>query len=269
MQDNQKTLTEVISYMKSHWPSQVKEEWQVPISSYPSIAKKVISIWTKNATKTHEFVRIAGLSGSGKTTQLLPAVEAHFEKENKRPILVAARKFVEFHPFFNEIKTEYGEANLRKMTDEFSTIMMFLVLSELINSGYDIILDVTLLDPKMEAILVQLLTKNHYNSWLTMVAVSPEITEKFLGERSWRHTKATEQEFIRATSLALNFYQETFPDMRVILWNVWDTNPIYDGKIKTAIETWEKYNKIDKFEPKFTENDLRDAKIRYLTSDNF
>lgn len=269
MQDKQASLLAVINYMKSHWPSQVKPEWQVSAESYPAIAKKVAKAWAKSATKTHEFARIAGLSGSGKTTQLLPAVEAHFEKAEKRPILVAARKFVEFHPFFNEIKNEYGEANLRKMTDEFSSIMMFLVLFELINDGYDIILDVTLLDPKMEAILVQMLTESHYDAWLTMVAVSPEITEKFLGERSWRHTKETEQEFIRATSMALKFYQETAPDMHIILWNVWDIEPIYDGKIKSAFETWEKYNQINSFEPKFTENDLREAKIRYLASNNF
>ena len=260
------SLLEVVKYMESHWPSQVKPEWQVPIDAYPKIAENITKLWAKDATKTREFVRIAGLSGSGKTTQLLPAVESHFEKTAKRPILVAARKFVEFHPFFNEIKKEYGEANLRKMTDEFSTIMMFLALSELINGGYDIILDVTLLDPKMEAILIQMLVKNQYVTWLTMVAVSPTITEKFLGERSWRHTKATEQEFIRATSLALAFYQENLPDMRIVLWNVWDINPIYDGKIKTALETWNKYIKINDYETKFTENDLREAKIRYLAN---
>lgn len=261
----EENLQAVISYMKSHWPSDIKDEWQVKLEEYPEILKKVLAKWTVNASKTNELVRIAGQSGSGKTTQLLPAVEAYFKNSNKNPILVAARRFVEFHPNMEEIKNEYGEENLRKKTDEFSTIMMFLTLNSLTSQGYDIILDVTLLDPKIEAVLIGMLMKNNYNFWLTMVAVSPKITEQFLGARAWRHTKETEQEFIRATNLALNFYKQTAPDMRVVIWNVWDTTPIYDGKIENSLETYEKYVKIDDFEQKFTENDLREAKIRYLS----
>lgn len=261
----EENLQAVISYMKSHWPSDIKDEWQVKLEEYPEILKKVLEKWTVNTSKTNELVRIAGQSGSGKTTQLLPAVEAYFKNSNKSPILVAARRFVEFHPNMEEIKNEYGEENLRKKTDEFSTIMMFLTLNSLTSQGYDIILDVTLLDPKIEAVLIGMLMKNNYNFWLTMVAVSPKITEQFLGARAWRHTKETEQEFIRATNLALNFYKQTAPNMRVVIWDVWDTTPIYDGKIENSLETYEKYVKIDDFEQKFTENDLREAKIRYLS----
>ena len=260
-----KNLEAVIGYMKAHWPSDIKPEWQVKFEEYPEILKKVLAKWTINASKTNELVRIAGQSGSGKTTQLLPAVESYFKNNEKQPILVAARRFVEFHPYIEEIKAEYGEENLRKKTDEFSTIMMFLTLNSLIAQGYDIILDVTLLDPKIEAALTEMLTKNNYNFWLTMIAVSQKITEKFLGSRAWRHTKETEQEFIRATNLALNFYKQTAPNMRVVIWNVWDTTPIYDGKIENSLETYEQYVKIDDFEQKFTENDLREAKIRYLS----
>ena len=119
----EENLQAVISYMKSHWPSDIKDEWQVKLEEYPEILKKVLAKWTVNASKTNELVRIAGQSGSGKTTQLLPAVEAYFKNSNKSPILVAARRFVEFHPNMEEIKNEYGEENLRKKTDEFSTMM--------------------------------------------------------------------------------------------------------------------------------------------------
>lgn len=261
-------LQAVVAYMKLHWPSQVKKEWQVPIEAYPAIVKKVVTLWGKNASKGRELVRLAGLSGSGKTTQLLPAIEAYFKNNQKQPILVAARRFVEFHPYYQEILNEYGEANLRKMTDEFATIMLFLTIFELLNQGYDVILDVTLLDPQMEAVLIQLITKNNYKTWLTMVAVSPQITERFLGERAWRHTKETEQEFIRATNLALNFYIDSLPNMRIVLWDVWDAKPIYDGEIKNSLETWQKYSQVTNFTSTLTENDLREAKIRYLAPSN-
>lgn len=254
----------VIDYMQAHWPSQVKPEWQVKIEEYPAIVKSVILAWSQNATKNHELVRIAGLSGSGKTTQLLPAVESYFRNQNRQPVLIAARRFVEFHPHFQEILNEYGEANLRKMTDEFSTIMLFLTLSALTDMGCDIILDVTLLDPAIEKTLTEMMRKNQYKTWLTMIAVSPAITEKFLGERAWRHTRETELEFIRATSLALDFYASTMPGMRIILWNVWDAQPIYDDAIANAIPTWQKFSSIEEFPTELTEDDLREAKIRYL-----
>ena len=79
--------------------------------------------------------------------------EAYSKKHNFEPILLAARRFVEYHPHYQEIKDYYGEENLRKLTDEFSTIMLFLTISELTKGGYDIVLDVTLLDSEMEAIL--------------------------------------------------------------------------------------------------------------------
>ena len=218
----------------------------------------------KDATISHQFIRIAGISGSGKTTQILPAVEAYSKKHQYRPVLVAARRFVEYHPHYQEIKTYYGEANLRKYTDEFSTIMLFLVLSALIKGGYDIVLDVTLLDPAMESILVDMLEKAQYHTLLLMIAVSPTVTEHFLSDRAWRHTKATEQEFIRATSDALAFYSSRTPDSRIILWSVYDLAPIYDGPIQGVAPVFADYSSRTTL-PAPDDDARRAAKISYLT----
>ena len=59
--------------MQSHWPSQVKSEWQVKLEEYPAILEKIIKDFTPEKTKKHQLIRIAGLSGSGKTSQILPA----------------------------------------------------------------------------------------------------------------------------------------------------------------------------------------------------
>lgn len=256
-------LAKVIEYMKSHWPSPVKEEWQVKIEDYPKILPKVVQDFTKEKTKNKNLIRIAGLSGSGKTSQILPAVERYCEVQKLSPVLVAARKFVDYHPFKTEIKNEYGEENLRKNTDEFSTIMMFLTLDVLIKEGYDIILDVTLLDPAIEQILVKMLNENNYRSLLLMIATSPTVTEHFLKDRSWRHSKATEEEFIRATKKALEFYVKNMPNLRIILWSVYDLDPIYDGEIKNALEIFNEYS--DKTDlPKNDDDERREAKIRYM-----
>ena len=249
MSESNPELAKIVSYMKSHWPSRVKSEWQVDLSEYPKIAQRVLADFTAGKTTNHHLFRIAGLSGSGKTTQILPAVEAYCQKNNLDPVLVAARRFVEYH--------------LRQNTDEFATIMLFLVLSKLIELGYDIILDVTLLDPQMEAILLHLLNVNHYQAILLMIAVSPKVTEHFLGSRAWRHTKATEQEFIRATSEALKFYASNAPELHIIIWSVYDKDPIYDGPVKDCLEIFTDYSNREDL-PAPDDDVRRIAKINYL-----
>lgn len=265
MPESHRELEQIIKYMKSHWPSKVKPEWQVGLAEYPAILQQAVADLTLAATQNRRLIRIAGVSGSGKTTQILPAVEAYCDKNGFEPILMAARRFVEYHPHYQEIKEFYGEENLRKNTDEFATIMLFFTLSELIKGGYDIVLDVTLLDPEMEAILLKLLKTGNYEMLILMIAVSPTVTEHFLEGRAWRHTKATEQEFIRATSKALEFYATNFPDTHIILWSVYDKPPIYDGPIKGALDIFADYSSRETL-PKKDDDARRDAKIQYLTS---
>lgn len=267
MSQSNPELAQVVEYMKAHWPSQVKPEWQVQLSEYPAILEQVLRDFTKSATKERHLFRIAGLSGSGKTTQILPAVEAHCQQHNLKPILVAVRRFVEYYPHYQAIKDFYGDQNLRQMTDEFGTIMLFLTLSELIKSGYDIILDVTLLDPAMETILLKMLKAGNYTMLLLMIATSPTVTEHFLKGRAWRHTKATEQEFIRATSHALKFYADKAPDLRIILWSVYDQPPIYDGPISGSLDIFTDYSSRTTL-PKSDDALRRTAKISYLTTDS-
>ena len=266
MSEGNSDLDKIIKYMRAHWPSRVKSEWQVELADYPKILQKVLDDITPAATKNRNFIRIAGVSGSGKTTQILPAVEAYNKKNDFCPILMAARRFVKYHPHYEEIKDFYGEENLRKNTDEFCTIMLFFTLSELLKGGYDVVLDVTLLDPAMEGILLKMLEGGDYHALMLMIAVSPVVTEKYLSGRAWRHTKETELEFIRATSHALKFYAENAPEMRIVIWSVYDLNPVYDGPMKECLEVFEDYSSREEL-PAADDDARREAKIKYLTAD--
>ena len=264
MPESHRELEQIIKYMKAHWPSAVKPEWQVGLAEYPAILAKALEDFTLAATKNRHLIRIAGLSGSGKTTQILPAVEAYCKKNNFEPILMAARRFVEYHPHYQEIKEFYGDENVRKMTDEFSTIMLFLTLSELIKGGYDIVLDVTLLDPEMEAILLKMLKAGNYQFLLLMIAVSPTVTEQYLAGRAWRHSRETELEFIRATSHALDYYANNSPDTRIIIWSVYDEPPVYDGPVQGCLQIFNDYSSREDL-PKKDDDARRNAKIEYLS----
>lgn len=253
----------VVEYMQAHWPSQAKAEWQVALEEYPALVEKAVTKLSGGATQNAQMIRVAGLSGSGKTTQILPAVEAYCEKKKMKPILLAARIFVEFHPHFREIVDFYGEENLRKMTDEFTTIMLFLTLRKLTSEGYDIVLDVTLLDPKIEGILMKFLEAGKYSLIMLMVATSPTVTEHFLAGREWRHTKETEQEFIRATRLALEFYAEKAPETRIVIWSVYRREPEYDGAVRGCLKVFDELSERTEL-PKKDDDERREAKIQYL-----
>lgn len=264
-ESNSEELKQVIAYMQAHWPSKVKEDWQVKLEEYPAILNQIIKDFTPEKTKKRNLIRIAGLSGSGKTSQILPAVEKYCENVRLNPVLIAARRFVEYHPHKTEIEKEYGEENLRKNTDEFSTIMMFLTINALIRQGYDIILDVTLLAPEIEGILLNMVKENSYSSMLLMIATSPTVTEQFLSGRSWRHSKETEEEFIKATKAALDFYAKNDGNLHLILWSVYDLEPIYNGPIKDGLEIFKTYSEKTELPPK-NDDERREAKIQFLST---
>ena len=116
----------------------------------------------------------------------------------------------------------------------------------------------------MEQILIGMLESQKYQAWMTMIAVSPEVTRRFLGKRAWRHTEETEQEFIRATESALELYAKNWGEMRMVVWNVWQEEPVFDGKIRDCLAVWRENSVVVEI-PQCDEEALRIAKIKYLT----
>lgn len=263
----EENLQKIIPYLKTHWPSKLKREWQATPAEYAEISKKIFAELSEGKTKGRELVRLAGLSGSGKTSQLLPAAKAYFESRDKFPVEIAARVFAPFHPHFQEIIDFYGEEKIREMTDKFSAVMLFLVLSELMKNGYDIILDVSFLSSDLEKILLGMLEKGNYELLLLMVVVSLEVAEKHLKNRSWRHELETEREFARTTKKSLTFYIKNRPKTRAILWNTYEKSPIFDDYLgESALEIYQKYAHEMKI-PIHDPESLREGKIRYLSKD--
>ncbi len=261
-------FAQLINYMRTHWPSQVKPEWQVADEEYPEIVDKIVRDFTINATRNRQFFRICGQSGSGKTSQLLPAVEKWLEVRRLQPVLIGARLFVPYHPHAKEIEAEYGAENLRKMTDEVSTILMFLTLKALIEAGFDIVLDVTLLDPIVEGVLMGLLSDNNYQTRMMMVAVSKEISDQFIAKRAGRVVaKSTADEFWRVIREALEFYAMEYKNMPFLAWSAWGEEPVFDGVIGDgrALSTVEKYWQIYALPGETDEDGLRAKKIEYLS----
>jgi len=263
-----------MEYAQVHWPSKVRREWQVSGEMYAEIARKVLADWTAGATRERKLFRIAGQSGSGKSSQLLPAVEAWFSERDYKPVLVATRRFVKYHPFAREIEAEYGRGNLREMTNGVSIVLLFLVLRKLIAGGYDVVLDVPLLDPQVEGFLMGELTSARYEVRMSLAAVSKEISDGFVAkrrdggekERGRVVAQATAAEFWRAMELALGFYAKEYPGVRMVVWSAWDEGPVFDGKMgdgrmmEVVRECWG----IKQMPREVDEGELAQRKVGYM-----
>ena len=57
-------LESVVTYMKGHWPSAVKPEWQVEVAEYPEIVKKAVDELTVGASRGKQLIRGSLLFGA-------------------------------------------------------------------------------------------------------------------------------------------------------------------------------------------------------------
>lgn len=229
----------VYFYAKKHWPSHLPKNLVPTNREIEKATKLALKDLEKDATKTGILIRLAGQSGSGKTTQLLPAAESYFKVRNLKPILVATRNLVKYHPHYQEILENYGESELRKRTDDFATVLMYRVMRVLTQKNYDLIIDVSFVSPKVEKLLM-LMTKNYQEHLFLIMAVSRKVSEQLLQNRAWRHDEKLEQEFFISTERALSFYGKSYPDIRTIIWGFNRLEPIYDGKIESALPSWKR-----------------------------
>ena len=245
------------------------DEWRKV--DFSPLVDRAVSDMTKGKKKGGRkiFVRVGGQSGAGKSTQLIPMVEEYFRELGVDPVMVTTRAFVKYHPYLKEIMETVAEENLREATHEFAVQMLFEVLLGLIEAGYPTVLDVTLLDPKIERLLTEALLAEGYESELHMMAVAKEISDQFIRKREGgsaegkrKVRKGTSGEFMRATPLALKYYAERMPEMGVTMWSAWEEEPVYNGRMgeAEAFEVWERYQGVKELPFETDEEKLREAK---------
>jgi Excinuclease ATPase subunit len=266
----------LIAYSQAHWHADiVPDSWQVKIEDYPALLELIIKDLTRGKAPKKVFVRIAGQSGSGKSTQLLPAVQAMFEKQKIDPILLAARLLVPYHPYAKDIEAKFGHHNLRENTNEFTSAMLGIVTRELIRLGYPIILDVSFFNLSLDRMLAAQLNSYGYDSSIQMVATSKEISDTFIAKRAKASTHVEKNRlvnahtsivFFKSTIDALNMLSNDHPDTQITLWSAWDKLPIYDGRVGDSemLAIYQKYLKITKIPNKTDEEALRVAKVKHL-----
>lgn len=248
----------------------------IDTSNFNQIANRVFIDMIRNVkSSVNPFMfRIAGQSGSGKTTQLLPSIQ---KITDKNFVNISVRIFAKYHPRYNELLLNYGESMIREKTNGFALLMLFRIMELLIKNRYNIIFETTLLDNTFEEYLFKLSKKNNYTIHIHTLSISQKISNLWIEYRKNNSLTEKNRVVLKSSSdfffnilpitikniIEYNFWNKTD---KIILWNGFSNNPIYIGKIKNnkdVFNIFQEYREIDNFKIQDKQK-LLNAKIRWF-----
>ena len=147
------------------------------------IAEKAKNDLVKNKkpVKNPTIIRLAGQSGSGKTTQLLKTIQATINTDEY--VHMAVRLFATMHPEYDELLKKFGAETIREETNGFAILVVFKVLEKLIAEKYNILFEITILEPDFERYFAELAKKNNFRIVHNILAVPKEISDGFIKKR--------------------------------------------------------------------------------------
>lgn len=182
------------------------------------------------------LIKLGGQSGSGKTSQLLPAIKNNIKTDNY--IHLAVRLFAKKHPYYNKLIEEYGEGLIREKTNGFALMCLFALTEKLIQNKYNIFCEITLLDPVFEEYFARLAKIQNYKIIYNVLSVPLEISNKWIQDRlqnsSYEKNRIVSQNSIdffynilpNAISKILEIGDIFNNSDFFILWNIFEKTPL-------------------------------------------
>lgn len=259
-------IKSVLKYLdRLSWKSDITDEIII------EIAKRHFKTISKKKTKSKNILRLVGQSGSGKTSQLLPAGNVWFQKKALKPIHFCVRNFAALHPNYNVLLKEFGKDEIREKTNGFALKCLVISLLLAISKGYDVLFEMTLLTPKFEKFLFDYLSQNGYDIKILALCVSKKLSNSFIEKRklskgceSGRKVYNSSTKFFNKNlCLSFRFLSIIFPKIQVILWNHYSLLPIFQGEISSSIEAFFKSRKLYR-NGVLSEEQLKQAKCDFM-----
>ena len=144
--------------------------------------QKIVSEYLpKPKAQTKPFlIRVAGQSGSGKSSQLVPAVE--FVLRKKEYVKINVGMFAPFHPKYS-FWQKTSPAAMREKTNGFALRALYLFYCYCIKHHVNVLLDMTLLEPEIEYYLNLLAKRQNYHVIMLVLAVPKRVSSYFIRKR--------------------------------------------------------------------------------------
>lgn len=212
-------------------------------------SERAFNEMSQGCLKEKFFCRLCGQSGSGKTTQLLESIQPNFKLE---PAILAVRKFVKYHPQYDELVINLPQGELREYTNGFALKCLFLTLCRLLEQGFAVLYDVTLLEPRYEELLHDQLVRFGYVQLFNILSVPLEQSKLFITKRQTdmhnkEHGRIIAQKsidyFYVNLETGLDYYIKRNDGSPAIIWTAYDKYPVYIGQVKNCKEILLKYRK--------------------------
>ena len=227
-------MKRVFQFIEQHWGpldplgEKLVDAYDWGFLTEQAFQKKVSLLKPSDTLKT--CIRLVGQSGSGKTSQLLPAVKSALNACERTFVSFAVRDFVEFHPRLKEIREKFGESLLREKTNAFALTLLTLVFKRCVEAHLPILFEVTLLSPLYEDFIHQLLLKENYGCDYQCLAISKFVSDKWIQERflkTQRVVSKNSSDFFFNTLRPAMELIKTFPlTNRVFIWSKNARKPI-------------------------------------------
>lgn len=193
------------------------------------------------------FIRITGQSGSGKSSQLLPAVQEALTGRNYMHLTIG--KFAIFHPDYARLQKEIPDM-AREKTNGFALRTMLFLFEYCVENNISIVLDFSLLDTDFEIYLLTLVKAKKYNVQLHVMSVPQQISDKLIAHR-WQEThRCVTQNTARYTFDMLPHSLEKILDFegfskedKIVLWSLCFMEPIICTNFsdKSVMDLLQKY----------------------------
>lgn len=198
-------------------------------------------------TQKHFLIRIVGQSGSGKSSQLLPALEKNLK--NYPYIKISVSDFARFHPKFDWFQ-QYCPEQMREKTNGFALKALIFFYQYCIQNKLNVILDMTLLEPEIDLYLMTLAKKMNYSVQTHVLCVPKKVSNLFIKLRQ----KKTHRQV--NTSSSDYFFNALIPSLKnllhstcftrkdlLVLWNHINGYPVKKTNFfnTSVISTVEKY----------------------------
>jgi hypothetical protein len=214
--------------------------------------------------------QFVGQSGSGKTTQLLPAALAAFGRNKVSPAHMCIRTFARYHPYYEEIGRKYGGGLVRENTNAFGLELFSLVLENLIADRVPLVIEKTLIDPAFEEYFQGLLLEKGYRVDYHVMAVSREDSDLWIERREQatnrRVSGKSADYFYDIMDAAIERLRAKGGGCQAFVWDKYNMSPKYAGTLDSPkLAGMIKEGRMD-LPGAYSEDDLRRGKQDFFES---
>lgn len=217
-------------------------EWQYMGAKFEATVAHCVRVLTQHKQPVTQpwLIRTIGQCGSGKTTQLLPAIQYGLTAQAQpNYVHLAVRIFSQYHPHYQHLLHQFGRTLIREKTNQLALLLLWKTMEQLIREGYNILLEMTVLEPAFELYLTTLLSNYHYRLNYNIMAVPRMLSDQFIQYRQYGITPENGRAVPNATAdfffTALTHGLQTLATLtsyfstrdQILMWSATDLAPVY------------------------------------------